>query len=588
MNRRVRVLLVALLGLGGCLQPQTRMQSAEEGDRDREAEVKTVGEITAVANADGVQLSGVGLVVRLDGTGGGLPPPSGFRSLLEGQLRQHAVDNVKEVLSDPNHALVLVSATIPAGARKGDPLDIEVTLPPGSKTTSLRGGVLRETVLFNYESTKQLNPNYAGGNRPLLGHPLAKASGTVLAGLGDGDEAAQLRQGRIWGGGRCAIDRPFYLTLNPEQQFSRTAMRVAERVNHTFQGTYPGPNSSLAEAKTKEVVYLQVPPQYRLNLPRFLRVVRLVPLQETPPSSHYQKKLAEDLLDPAKTVTAALRLEALGTGTIPALKAGLKSDHALVRFTSAEALAYQGDAACAEELARLVLGQPALRAYCLTALASLDDQVRDLMLEDLLAHPSPQTRYGAFRAMRVRAERERRDPGELINESFWFHRVAPDSPPLIHITTTQRAELVLFGEDAFLQAPFSFLAGPEFTVTASQDDERCTITRFSPKHGTKRRQCGLKIEEVLRTMAELGAGYGDVVDLLRQADHCCCLTCKVAVDALPQVTSVFDLARSGATDLDLGGTDAAVLKARGELSATPTLFQTGRKPPQTPQRAGRE
>ena len=99
MSRRVRVLLVALLSLGGCLQPKARLQSPEE-DRDREPEVKNVGELTGVANADGVPLSGVGLLVGLDGTGGGTPPPSGFRTLLEDQLRKRGVENVKEVLSD--------------------------------------------------------------------------------------------------------------------------------------------------------------------------------------------------------------------------------------------------------------------------------------------------------------------------------------------------------------------------------------------------------------------------------------------------------------------------------------------------------
>ena len=51
----------------------------------------------------------------------------------------------------------------------------------------------------------------------------------------------------------------------------------------------------------------------------------------------------------------------------PALKQGLQSKHPLVRFCSAEALAYLGSPACADELARAVKQQPYLRAYALTA-----------------------------------------------------------------------------------------------------------------------------------------------------------------------------------------------------------------------------
>src|SRR6516164_4211907 len=104
--------------------------------------------------------------------------------------------------------MVMVTALIPPGVHKGDPLDIEITLPPQSKTTSLRGGYLRECFLFNYDTTKNLSPNFGGSNALLLGQQYAKAEGPLLVGFGDGDEQAKLRQGRIWGGGRSKIERP--------------------------------------------------------------------------------------------------------------------------------------------------------------------------------------------------------------------------------------------------------------------------------------------------------------------------------------------------------------------------------------------
>jgi hypothetical protein len=439
--------------------------------------------------------------------------------------------------------------------------------------------------MYNYASSQQLSPGNPRGNSLLMGHILARAKGPVLVGLGDGDESAQLKQGRIWGGAKVETNRPFWLALNAEQQFARVAMRAADRVNETFQGAYQGPNSVMAEAKTKEVVYLGVPPQYRHNLGRFLRVVRFIPLQGPPPAnSPYRRKVEEDLLDPTRTVSAALRLEALGSDMIPALKKGLQSHHALVRFTSAEALAYLGSPASAEELAKLAAAEPMLRAYALTALASLGDEaVCGRELYELLSNSSPETRYGAFCALRVLDEHNDYLHGELLNESYWLHQVAPGSAPLVHLSTNRRAEIVLFGDDIYLEPPFSFVAGPEYTVTAADGDERCTLSRFSVRHGTMRRQCSLKLGDVLHTLAEMGAAYPDAAELLRQADRNKCLSCAVAVDALPEAPSVQQLARAGRSDADLKATDGEILNAKAEFGAVPDLFRrTERRVPRLP------
>ncbi len=592
MNHRAWVLGAALLGVCGCAhgnweywswarEKQTRLQAAEEGDKDAEAkrehhyDVKTIGDATTVGNAQAVAVSGVGLVVGLEGTGGD-PPAGGFRIFLEHQLQQENVENVKEVLASPDTSLVLISGAIPPGAHKGDRFDVEVTLPPQSKTTSLRGGYLRKCFLFNYDTTKNLLPNYEGANRLLLGHPVAEAEGPLLVGFGDGDENAKLKTARMWGAGQAKISRPFYLIFNNDQQRAPVVQRAADRINETFRGPYHAIGGDLAVAKTKTYLVLGVPPQYKYNLPRYLRVVRLIPMEVPADQSPYRKMLQEDVLDPAHTVTAALRLEALGTDSIPALKAGLESPHPLVRFTCAEALAYLGSPACGEALADLAVHAPALRAFSLTAMASLDEAICHVKLRELLASPGAETRYGAFRALRALDERDPAVQGEHLNESFWLHRVAPDSTPLVHLATSQRAEIVLFGEEPVLVPPFSFLAG-EFTVTAAKGDDRCTLCRLSVRHGTRRRQCSLKLQEVLHNLADMGAMYPEVVELLRQAGKYQCLNCPVAVDALPEGVSVYDLARDGVRHQDnlLTADDQEILRARDEFGATPTLYDRG-------------
>src|SRR5262249_20729179 len=162
-----------------------------------------------------------------------------------------------------------------------DLFDINVSLAPGSRTTSLRGGYLKECVLYNYDFVRNLSANFAQSDQALKGHRVALASGPLMVGFGDGDEASRVKQGRIWGGGRCLAPRPIYLMLKSDQQYARVAKVVADRVNETFHTAAPGvPGEDMAIAENNSVVMIKVPPQYRHNLPRYLRVVRLVPLRE--------------------------------------------------------------------------------------------------------------------------------------------------------------------------------------------------------------------------------------------------------------------------------------------------------------------
>jgi hypothetical protein len=587
VGTRYAVLGLLLLGLVSCVHLPTRSQSddtAADRDRDREREkeldIKTVGDFTDVDNAQPIPISGVGLVVGLEGTGG-KAPPGDYRALLESALLKERVEHVKEILDSSDASLVLVSAMVPAGAHKGDPLDVEITLPEQSRTTSLQGGYLRECLLYDTDSTKHLMPNYEGANRGLRGHALASASGSLLVGFGAGDDALRLRRGRIWGGGRSKIDRPIYLTMKSDQQFAPLAQRIADRANAVLQGNFHGPHSELATAKNNQVIVLRVPEQYKHNLPRYLRVVRLVPMSERPEVlAPYKRRLAEDLLNPKRAVTAALRLEALGGDSIETLKKGLTSDHVLVRFCAAEALAYLGSPSCGEELAHIIEDKPALRAFGLTALASMDEAVSHVKLRELLNSASTETRYGAFRALRALDERDPSVRGEEVNESFWVHRVAPHARPLVHVSYSRRAEVVLFGDGLFFQPPFSFLAG-DFTVTASANDDKCTITRLSVRHGKQQRQCSLAVYDVLKTLGDLGGMYPQVVELLRQANTCQSLTCGLAVDALPQGTSVYYLAQHGLKDPDFGQDDDGEIRdARDDFLSTPTLFDkyNGRRP----------
>jgi flagellar basal body P-ring protein FlgI len=573
-----------LLALVGCAtMPQNRAQSPEENERAK-YEVKTVGDMIDFGDTEPLPVVGVGLVVGLAGTGGN-PPPGDARDQLIKQLQQEGVKNTRELLASPETSLVLVSAQIPPGARKDDPLDLEITLPEGSHTTSLRGGYLRECELFTFDSAMNVAPHVARADGAIKGHPYAKAEGPLQVGIGDGDEEGKLRKAKIWGGGHCKVERTFTLQLKSDQQQARVAKVVADRINERFQTPYRASlNSGTAVAVNKLAVVVHVPQQYQHNLPRYLLVVKLIPLREDPNKPHeskqssekdsatpavpYRSQLAADLLNPARSVTAALRLESLGADSVASLKKGLESEHALVRFCSAEALSYLGSSSGAEELARLAGTQPMLRAYCLTALASLNETVSFEVLREMLASKHPDVRYGAFRALRALDDADQAVAGEELHEAFWLHRVAPESEPMIHLCSSRRAEFVLFGHDPMLRAGFVGRAG-NFVIHSEEDDTRCIIS-----NGRVRRPCSLKVEDVLRMMADLGATYSESVEIIRQANDCKSLSCRVEVDALPQAVTVQALAKSGMGhgDFLLDANDEEIVKARSEFGTTPNIY----------------
>jgi hypothetical protein len=557
------LLLLVGLGMLGCLNPRTRLQSPEEGD-GKDGNQRVVGDVCGVA-VDESEVMGVGLVVGLSGTGGGSPPASSYRTMLEEDMKKRDIKDVQGMLDSPNNTLVIVSTKIPAGTRKNEPLDVQITLPEGSRCTSLRGGFLLECELRAYENVKRLMPDYKGPDRSAQGYVLLKAEGPVMVGTAGTNagivrgasrdhnvESAgadeTLRVGRVWGGGRCLADPPILLTMNSDQQYSRVAAKVADRINATFPVKGLG-IEGIASAKSKSIIFLGIPAHYRHDLPHYLRVVRAIPLDRVPPAnSSYRKNLADCLLDPGQSLAAALRLEALGEESVPVLKQAMSAPSPLTRFAAAQSLAYLRKPACAEELARLAREYPILRAHCINAMSSLNESACQTRLVELMRDRDPELRYAAFRGLHRVDERSIDIAGVRLNESFWLHRVAPDSPPMIHYLTARRPEIVLFGDKQTLQAPFRLGFGTEFTITADKEAPVCTIKRFSVRHGQPVRQCSLEVADVLKTLAEIGGSYEDALELLRKADANGRLSCGLFHDALPRAVDVIELAKLGKQD----------------------------------------
>ncbi len=539
----------------------------------------TVGSKTIPDNMGPVAVSGVALVYRLAPGAGSHAPVGGWRQMLEVNLKKQGWTNIRDILDDPNKttSLVLVSALIPPGARKGEPIDLQVTVPDESKTVSLRGGLLMPCDMVEYDTTGNLStlaktgaPGNAGGSL-VLGSVWAKSieKAAVIAGSYDGPgkaapmadgEAPTLRAGRVWAGGRVTQNRPYFFLMKPGDDNIRMAAEVAERLNSTFHAN-GDPTRKVAEAKRPELVVVNVPHAYRNNHHRFLIVARQVPVVPVAAGSLFRKKLEDELQDPATCLIAAVKLEALGGESRRALRVGLENPSPWVRFAAAEALTYLGHTDGAAVLAKTVEDHPALRAHALKALAVMDDAACTDRLVELMGSADPVVRYGAFIALRLADENHPSVRGVLVNDSFHIHRVAPGTPGLVHLASDRRSEVVVFGDGVKLRGPFTLPIGSDFTVSVPANGPEAKVSRIVRVKGqpeVKEVTCATDLTTVLATVARLGGGYGEAVELVRRADTAQVLTAAVAVDAIPRQLSVQQLAGFARIDPSLVKADVEV------------------------------
>ncbi len=572
MMRCMGALGIMCLLAAGCVNQQTRMQMAEESEKERDLELLTIGDFTDVGNKGAMKVQSVGLVTGLAGTGH--CPAGYYRNLLEQYLLKTsssrngeiALDRpevkIRKVLEDPNNALVIVTAYIPEGARRGDRFDVEVELPPGSKTSSLVGGYLELSQLRVWEAAANLSEKHARDNTLLASQVFAQAKGPLVVGLSNHSDVHELKRGKVWQGGMSRIDRPyaFLMKMNGTGRSIHITNAVAERINYLFQDdprsrpllseqrkynlqlvgnitdqlnsqTNAGGllHTQMAKAVSKEAINVCVPFAYRFNHERYLRVARLTPLRESDQNM---------LQDPRDTVRAAMRLEAMGRDSIPILREGLESEHALVRFASAEALAYLSSTFGIEVLTQVANQHPLFAYHSAIALANLGESVCRDKLGALLTSPEPVVQTAAFHALSLLDEADPHLGGHFLNETCWLHLVPQSPTPMVSFSTSKRAQVILFGRNIMLASATRMIVGKNatnnFTVVTGESDGKCVVKHISTQ-GEKQRVCAPRVQDILVAFTELGAGYPDIVDFLSKSHDYRKINCPVVNWSVPEV-----------------------------------------------------
>lgn len=551
---------------------------------------ETIGDLATVQSAGQIIAEGVGLVIGLDETGSD-PEPSVYRQKLLNRMRQAQVPRAEQILASKSTSLVLVKAVVPIGITKEDRFDVQLELTPASTTTSLAGGYLMKTELYQVGRLK---------GQELEGQILGSAAGPVLAGsLADPEN---LRIGRVLGAARLRKDVPYSLILKENRKSARTASLVQGVVGARFFYLDGVNQKSMAEAKTDQYLTLKVPRNYHENQARFFQVLQLLPIVDTPELRAKRiEQWSQELVDPRTAGVAALKLEGLGRNAVETLRTGLASPDGNVRFFAAEALAYLNDDSGAGVLAEAAVHRAEFRAFALAALAASDQAGCVSKLRDLLAQSDQELRYGAFNALRsldehdaflgkerlfeapttpadddaddpmavqIAASKPRKTAGV---EPFSLYLVDCDGPPMVHVSGARRCEIVVFGRRQKLLPPVVLGGTGSVLINAGLDDESVQVARIAVGRPEQKQATSAELGSVIKTAASLGAGYPEIVSLLRDADRQKNLEGPLVLDAVPTPTPDYERAQ-------LAGEPAGKDKGKSGGTKDPAVGQASFEP----------
>jgi flagellar P-ring protein precursor FlgI len=227
-----------------------------------------VGDIATVAGARDNQLNGFGLVVGLAGDGD--KDPIYTQQTIANMLQRYGI-NVQSLvtqISAKNVAVVIVTADIPAFAKPGTRIDVQVSSMGDAK--SLQGGVLLQTPLMGAD-----NRVYAVAQGPI-------AVGGFTVGNGGGGGASVTKNfptvGQIIGGAIVEKEIPTTIVYNNNVELLLrdpsfiSAAIMSDAINNVF------PNS--AQALDATSVRVHMPEGTQSELVEF--IARLEDIQMTP------------------------------------------------------------------------------------------------------------------------------------------------------------------------------------------------------------------------------------------------------------------------------------------------------------------
>ncbi|MFW6386608.1 MAG: flagellar basal body P-ring protein FlgI [Bacillota bacterium] len=235
---------------------------AEEMEKEMKNDpVVEIGDITRLQGVRTNQLSGYGLVVGLAGTGDS-------RSQIRDQsmsnvLERHGLDISSEEVNSSNVAAVMVTAELPAFARNGDNIDVQISSIGDAE--SLDGGTLLSTELRAHNDDVYAvaqGPVATGGFSVEEGGSSVRENHTTVAEVPNGALVEREVEMRL-------DDRRLSLLL--DESSMENAQMVSETINDQFRED--NNESKVARPVDGKEIRVEVPDKYRNNVVEYVSEV---------------------------------------------------------------------------------------------------------------------------------------------------------------------------------------------------------------------------------------------------------------------------------------------------------------------------
>jgi flagellar basal body P-ring protein FlgI len=502
---------------------------SEETLAELRKKAKKVGDLTYPWNLTAQKVEGIALVTELDRTGSS-PQANLLRDRLRKEMQTHKITNPDEILDSDKTSLVMVKGLLPPAAKRGDRIDLFAVVPEKSETTSLQGGWMMSV---------RMRPMAMLKRELHEGEVLANAEGPILvdALFEEIPEDKHKIQGRILGGAEITRDREIGLQVRRPDLKGGHAITAAKAINSRFSALDGSRKVGAAVAKDNRIISLNIPNNYRGNMIRFFEVVAAVPVNENATErTERLQLLSKQLLEPSTSGQAAIALEAAGKDAVALLEQGLGSPRPEVAFYAAEALAYLDEKAGVQTLRHTARDDARFRWHAITALASMTHIEAYEALSEMLQDTDPGTRYGAFRALRLRNENDPFIRGEKIRDEFYFHVVTSLSKPMVHFARRERAEVVVFGHDQRIEnLNVAVFCGPGIMLKPMPGGG-VLVTRFAANKDDRRIETSGELVEAMKAVIEVGGGYEELLVMAKQLKEAKAWPGDLVIDALPTAT----------------------------------------------------
>ena len=441
----------------------------------------TIYEVTNLQNDQPFLVSGWGLVVNLDGTGGSRLLSNNVKAFMIKEMSRKGFGSKltpeyedvapEQVLNDKNAAVVAVYGWLPPAARKGQWFDIAIKAA-ADDVTSLAHGMLYDTELA-IDGANAQDPNrrvnmWATAYGPVFVNPAVALN---VSQNPDGATKRSLRLGAIMGGGQVLNNRP--LLLNLRQPERRLARMIEFRLNEAFH------QDKVCTAFDEGYCQLWLPEKYADDWEHFARLTQHVYLQGG--SEAFARAKARQLVEEAKKPGAPLQdisycWEGLGEYALAEIAPLLSDGPEDVRFAAARAAAYIGDPSGAAERALYDIARTDSSPRQVAAVQVLgkvpNSRAINQLLRDLLDSNQTAVRIEAYNILAKAGDpsisrqtiRSARQP---LNEKFLLDYVHCKGRPLIYATRSGVPRIAIFGSIPELTIPVSFTALDSHLMIAS-------------------------------------------------------------------------------------------------------------------------